>query len=124
MSPGDIAMLNDPYAGARICRTSRWCFRSYVAEGKRGAGVAARPDFYVASRAHHADVGGTYPGSMGLCREIYQEGVRIPPVKIARRGEIDRNIMSLLLVQRAHAGGTRRRLDVRRLAPAVLGDSD
>ncbi|MBZ5569730.1 MAG: hydantoinase B/oxoprolinase family protein [Acidobacteriia bacterium] len=57
----------------------------------------ATPAFYVASRAHHADVGGTYPGSMGLCREIYQEGIRIPPVKIARAGEIDRDIMALLL---------------------------
>ena len=45
------------------------------------------PDFYVASRAHHADVGGTYPGSMGLCREIYQEGLRIPPVRIMRVGD-------------------------------------
>jgi len=42
---------------------------------------AAHPDFYVASRAHHADVGGAFAGSMGLCREIYQEGFRIPPVK-------------------------------------------
>jgi N-methylhydantoinase B len=38
--------------------------------------------FFVANRAHHADVGGMYPGSMGLCREIYQEGIRIPPLKL------------------------------------------
>jgi len=56
-----------------------------------------RPDFYVSSRAHHADVGGTYPGSMGLCREIYQEGFRIPPVKLMRGGRIDRDILALLL---------------------------
>ncbi len=57
----------------------------------------AAPDFYVASRAHHADVGGTYPGSMGPCREIYQEGFRIPPVKIMRCGKIVPDILALLL---------------------------
>jgi N-methylhydantoinase B len=55
------------------------------------------PDFYVASRAHHADVGGTYPGSMGPCREIYQEGLRIPPVKIMRGGKIVADVLALLL---------------------------
>jgi N-methylhydantoinase B len=55
------------------------------------------PDFYVASRAHHADVGGTYPGSMGPCREIYQEGLRIPPVKIMRGGKLVADVLSLLL---------------------------
>ncbi len=56
-----------------------------------------RPDFYVASRAHHADVGGTYAGSMGPCREIYQEGLRIPPVKIMRGGKMERDVLPLLL---------------------------
>ena len=55
------------------------------------------PDFYVASRAHHADVGGTYPGSMGPCREIYQEGFRIPPVKIMRGGKLVADVLALLL---------------------------
>ena len=54
-------------------------------------------DFFVAARAHHADIGGTYAGSMGPCREIYQEGFRIPPVKIVRAGEIDRDVLALLL---------------------------
>ena len=59
--------------------------------------AAPGPDFYVASRAHHADVGGAYPGSMGLCREIYQEGVRIPPVKLMRRGAMDADVLAMLL---------------------------
>jgi N-methylhydantoinase B len=88
--PGDIAILNDPYAGGTHLPDITMVLPVYVAKSKP-------PAFYVASRAHHADVGGTYPGSMGLCREIYQEGIRIPPVKIARRGEIDRNVMALLL---------------------------
>src|SRR5207247_3119229 len=56
-----------------------------------------QPAFSVASRAHHADVGGAYPGSMGLCREIYQEGVRIPPVKLMREGVTDRDVLAMLL---------------------------
>jgi N-methylhydantoinase B len=51
----------------------------------------------VASRAHHADVGGAYTGSMGLCREIYQEGVRIPPVKLLRAGSTNAEVLALLL---------------------------
>jgi N-methylhydantoinase B len=68
----------------------------------RGRPRYAGADFYVASRAHHADVGGTYPGSMGLCREIYQEGVRIPPVKLMRadakgKSAMDRDVLAMLL---------------------------
>jgi N-methylhydantoinase B len=64
---------------------------------RRGKSPQSRPDFYVASRAHHADVGGAYPGSMGLCREIYQEGVRIPPVKLMRAGTTDQDVLAMLL---------------------------
>ena len=38
-----------------------------------------------------------YPGSMGLCREIYQEGLRIPPVRIMRAGKMERDVLALLL---------------------------
>src|SRR5262249_7661169 len=65
--------------------------------GQRRPLQTGTPDFYVASRAHHADVGGTYPGSMGPCSEIYQEGLRIPPVKIMRDGKIVPDVLALLL---------------------------
>ncbi len=55
------------------------------------------PDFFVAARAHHADIGGTFAGSMGLCREIYQEGLRIPPVKLVRGGRMDADVLALVL---------------------------
>ncbi len=97
-APGDIAILNDPYAGGTHLPDITMVLPVFPSiRGSRGRLPLRGPAFYVASRAHHADVGGTYPGSMGLCREIYQEGVRIPPVKIARGGEIDRNILSLVL---------------------------
>jgi N-methylhydantoinase B len=104
-APGDMVMLNDPFAGGTHLPDITVIAPVYVAGKRRGwrrewAGMADTnvvPDFFVASRAHHADVGGTYPGSMGLCREIYQEGFRIPPVKIMRNGEMVRDVLDLLL---------------------------
>ena len=92
LEPGDVVMLNDPFRGGTHLPDITLVAPVYIRR-KRGS----RPDFYVASRAHHADVGGTYPGSMGLCREIYQEGLRIPPVRIMRAGRMDQDILALLL---------------------------
>jgi N-methylhydantoinase B len=55
------------------------------------------PLFYVANRAHHADIGGATPGSMGMATDIYGEGFRIPPVHIARNGEMSEDVWRLLL---------------------------
>ncbi len=87
---GDIALLNDPYAGGTHLPDLTMVMPVFV------SGESA-PLMYVAARAHHADVGGMYPGSMGLCREIYQEGLRIPPVKLVRAGEIDPGILAVIL---------------------------
>ncbi|MCI0354738.1 MAG: hydantoinase B/oxoprolinase family protein [Acidobacteria bacterium] len=112
LHPGDIAMLNDPFCGGTHLPDITLVAPVYVARSRSAAVLGrglhraphsptakkrARPDFYVASRAHHADVGGAYAGSMGLCRDIYQEGVRIPPVKLVRRGVTDRDVLALLL---------------------------
>jgi len=109
MQFGDIVMLNDPFRGGTHLPDITLVAPVYVdqLQGKtRGKAQRPRgrerprhtsPDFYVASRAHHADVGGTYPGSMGLCREIYQEGVRIPPVRLMRAGTMDRDVLAMLL---------------------------
>jgi len=91
LAPGDVAMLNDPFRGGTHLPDITLVAPFYFSRRH------ARPDFYLASRAHHADVGGTYPGSMGLCREIYQEGFRIPPVKIMRGGKMDADVLALLL---------------------------
>jgi N-methylhydantoinase B len=92
MGPGDMVMLNDPFRGGTHLPDITLVAPVYVRRATN-----KRPDFYVASRAHHADVGGTYPGSMGLCREIYQEGLRIPPVRIMRSGAIAADVLALLL---------------------------
>jgi N-methylhydantoinase B len=101
MEPGDVVMLNDPFRGGTHLPDITMVMPVYARAGRPRPLASRRsapaPDFYVASRAHHADVGGTYPGSMGPCREIYQEGLRIPPVKIMREGKIVPDILALLL---------------------------
>jgi len=97
MEPGDVVMLNDPFRGGTHLPDITLVAPVYVEKRGRGRPRHIRPDFYVASRAHHADVGGTYPGSMGLCREIYQEGVRIPPVKLMQRGVMNSDVLAMLL---------------------------
>jgi N-methylhydantoinase B len=98
LEPGDVAMLNDPFRGGTHLPDITLVAPVHVRPGNsRSKAKNMRPDFYVASRAHHADIGGAYPGSMGLCREIYQEGFRIPPVKIMRAGKMQSDIVALLL---------------------------
>jgi len=89
LGPADVAIVNDPFRGG-----------THLPDITAVSGVFLgrnRPSFYVASRAHHADVGGMSPGSMPLAREIYQEGLRIPPVLLMRRGKPQRDVMQLIL---------------------------
>jgi N-methylhydantoinase B/oxoprolinase/acetone carboxylase alpha subunit len=102
MAPGDVVVLNDPFRGGTHLPDITMVSPVYVSGGKTGAGItgrsrARRPAFYVANRAHHSDVGGMSPGSMPLAREIFQEGLIIPPVKLVRRGAIVDDVLSLLL---------------------------
>lgn len=90
LGPGDIAVLNDPFAGGTHLPDLTMVMPVYLRGEKR-------PAFYVANRAHHADIGGAFAGSMGPAREIFQEGLRIPPVKIFTGGEMRRDILALLL---------------------------
>src|SRR4051794_36851097 len=87
---GDVVMLNDPFRGGTHLPDITLVAPVYLNKKNK-------PGFYVASRAHHADVGGAFPGSMGLCREIYQEGLRIPPVRLVRAGKMDVDVLALLL---------------------------
>ena len=54
---------------------------------------------FVASLAHHVDVGGGAPASIGAFSEIYQEGIIVPPVKLVKDGEINRDVFDLILAQ-------------------------
>ncbi|HET9370063.1 MAG TPA: hydantoinase B/oxoprolinase family protein [Vicinamibacterales bacterium] len=90
MDPGDIVMLNDPFHGGTHLPDITLVSPVFLGRDRR-------PAFYVANRAHHSDVGGMSPGSMPVAREIYQEGLILPPVKLARRGRIVRDILDLVL---------------------------
>jgi N-methylhydantoinase B len=87
---GDVALLNDPFRGGTHLPDITMVAPVFLAR-------AAKPAFYVANRAHHADVGGMFPGSMGLCREIAQEGIRIPPVKLLSGGNMNGQVLAILL---------------------------
>jgi len=88
--PGDIALLNDPFAGGTHLPDLTLVLPVFVS-GRKDV------QFFVSSRAHHADIGGALAGSMGPAREIYQEGLRIPPVKIFRNGRMNADVMAMLL---------------------------
>jgi N-methylhydantoinase B/oxoprolinase/acetone carboxylase alpha subunit len=90
LAPGDVALVNDPFRGG-----------THLPDITAVAGVflnkSRKPSFYAANRAHHADVGGMSPGSMPLATEIFQEGLRIPPILIQKAGQIDRALLALIL---------------------------
>jgi N-methylhydantoinase B/oxoprolinase/acetone carboxylase alpha subunit len=90
LGPGDMAIVNDPFRGGTHLPDITAVSGVFVGRSKR-------PDFYVANRAHHADVGGMSPGSMPLAREIYQEGLRIPPVLLMQGGKVRRDVMEIIL---------------------------
>ncbi|MDB5107215.1 MAG: hypothetical protein JWM69_156, partial [Candidatus Binatus sp.] len=87
---GDIAALNDPFAGGTHLPDLTLVAPIFIDSERKPFG-------YAANRAHHADIGGIAPGSMALATEIYQEGFRLPPVKIVVGGEIARDVMTLFL---------------------------
>ena len=91
MSEGDIFVANDPHvAGGTHLPDLNMAMPVFV-DGKVMA--------FVCNIAHHADMGGMAPGSMaGGMREIYQEGLRIPVVRLFRKGEIVQDIFDLLLL--------------------------
>ncbi len=99
-APGDVVIVNDPYQGGNhlpdITLVSPIFFAPSTAEGEPGQNPPS-PAFFVASRAHHADVGGMSPGSMPLSRELYQEGLIIPPIKLVDAGQRNEAVWRLIL---------------------------
>jgi N-methylhydantoinase B/oxoprolinase/acetone carboxylase alpha subunit len=90
MEPGDTVILNDPFRGGTHLPDITLVSPVFL---KR----TGSPAFFVANRAHHSDVGGMSPGSMPLAREVFQEGLIIPPVKLVKRGVLDGELMSFIL---------------------------
>src|ERR1700681_1686797 len=118
VGPGDVVALNDPFAGGTHLPDVTLVMGVFAEKAEGGKKKAesrkqkaadktgssaycllpiATCLFFVANRAHHADIGGATPGSMGLATDVYGEGVRIPPIHIVRRGEICADVMRLIL---------------------------
>lgn len=133
LAPGDVVCLNDPFRGGTHLPDITLLSAVHAKDGTMLG--------YVASRAHHSDVGGSTPGSMPLAREIFEEGVRIPPVRLWRAGARNDDLWRTLLanvrtpVERAgdldaqlaalHTGASRL-LEIadRRGVPETLGAMD
>jgi len=90
LGPGDTLIANDPYQGGVHLNDVSLISPVYYGDELFG---------YVANTAHHVDVGGGAPASIGAFQEVYQEGVIIPPVKLAQGGQIVSDIFRLVLAQ-------------------------
>lgn len=88
INQGDVILLNDPYHGGTHLPDITMISPVFDADG-----IA----FFIASRAHHADIGGMTPGSLPLSTELYQEGLIIPPVKLRMSGWLNEDILKLIL---------------------------
>jgi len=118
IKPGDVVALNDPFAGGTHLPDVTLVMpvgSGQLAVGSKKKSAKSKNEaqqtnsklptancplptlFYVANRAHHADIGGASPGSMGLATDVYGEGLRIPPVRLVRGGRIDEEMMRLVL---------------------------
>ncbi|MDP8950050.1 MAG: hydantoinase B/oxoprolinase family protein, partial [Actinomycetota bacterium] len=87
--PGDVYALNDPYSGG-----------THLPDITLVSPVESEGEIvgYAVTRAHHSDVGGMSPGSMpSNSREVYQEGIIIPPVRLVHKGEYVEEILDLIL---------------------------
>jgi N-methylhydantoinase B len=91
-SPGDVAIVNDPYQGGTHLPDITLVSPVFV-DTSEGLNLLG----FVANRAHHADVGGMSAGSMPLAEELYQEGLIIPPLRLVHGGIINQDVWRLLL---------------------------
>ena len=88
LSPGDVFILNDPFRGGTHLPDVT-CVAPVFVDGK--------PEFLLASRAHHADIGGSTPGSMPLSTTIHEEGIIIPPTRIREGGVLRETLLEEII---------------------------
>ncbi|WP_426977347.1 hydantoinase B/oxoprolinase family protein [Pseudarthrobacter sp. O4] len=99
LRPGDVLITNNPYLGGSHLPDT--CVITPVFRGQELLAV-------VANMAHHVDVGGITPGSMAThATEIFQEGLRIPPIRLISEGEMCEDILALMLTNVRTADKTR-----------------
>jgi N-methylhydantoinase B len=111
-APGDVCAVNDPFLGGTHLPD--------VTTVAPVFGGEAEPIGFVATRAHHADIGGIAPGSMPVARELLQEGLVIPPIRLVRGGVVEESALALIV--RNSRAPEERRGDFRaQLASTALG---
>jgi N-methylhydantoinase B len=115
LGPGDAILLNDPHRGA--VHLNDIALISPVYDGDHLLGI-------VANVAHHVDVGGSTPGSLGVTTEVFQEGLIIPPVKLVEGGRINADILRFISANvrlpRESAGDFRAQIAANNLAGTRL----
>lgn len=109
---GDVVILNDPYEGGTHLPDVTMVSPVFLENEEQ-------PSFFVASRAHHADVGGMSPGSLPLATELVQEGLIIPPIKLYEEGQLNEGVLHLLLRNVRTPDERRGDLSAQRAAHAV-----
>ena len=114
--PGDVLAVNDPYTGGTHLNDIAF-YTPFFVDG--------RILLYIGVRAHHADVGGATPGSFsGQDTEIYQEGMRIVPVKLVDRGVVNQGLWDVLFanmrLSEERQGDALAMLDTARVAEVSL----
>ncbi len=94
---GDMWICNDPRIGGTHLPDLTLVAPVYAPSPPHGMHIGrARRVGFVASRAHHADIGGMSPGSLPLSNELFQEGLILPPVRLVRRGRLQEEILALI----------------------------
>jgi N-methylhydantoinase B len=89
MRPGDVIIINDPYLGGTHLMDVR-LVKPYFYKGRLWA--------WLANSAHWADIGGSVAGGFSSDTwEVHQEGLRLPPIRIAREGKLDEDLLALIL---------------------------
>lgn len=88
LSPGDVFILNDPFRGGTHLPDVT-CVAPVFVDGN--------PEFLLASRAHHADIGGSTPGSLPLSTTIHEEGIIIPPTRIREEGILKETLLQEII---------------------------
>jgi N-methylhydantoinase B len=95
---GDVVAINDPFSGGTHLPDVTLVSGVFLGgPSLPTAPASSRCLFYVANRAHHADIGGATPGSMGMATDVYGEGLCIPAIRLVRDGKLDDDLMHLIL---------------------------
>ncbi len=102
LARGDMMVVNDPFKGGTHLPDITLVAPVFTDDAEyenrdNHDNRDTRPAFYVANRAHHADVGGMASGSMPLATSLFQEGLVIPPLKLVERGTTDEKLLALIL---------------------------